>query len=352
MVYMKNIEEINPFDYHCFYFLGEVGEVILYEKTSVGHLPISGYELIKSGNNIIVGYTQFHLGHHEHSYLFNNKRKYIQYLDFKMIEDIINLKEYPFEKFYMFVNSIELPSRQEYVDNYNPKATSLDNDINDRCDYNKFGGSPFLFDQPLNGQTISKMINVLSICGVGHLGYFETLDEKLNNSNHQIMNIGSKSYAGILKTIYEWSIVSKEPFNNKSEIAQKASLLWEELDLPEDLKDWIISYQDMRVARYLKGETTISYDVEGDEQMPECLSNYIKSNCKYKTLKKLHENLNIANLISQDILDKEKFLLGDEIYTMCILNGINEENFNINEIFTLQKRKGSHISIEKYKDIL
>ena len=342
---MKSIEEINPIDYNFFYYAGKVGSIELHLMTSDGYMPIDNYDLIQSGDSIIIGYKSLNVGEHEHSYISQGKRRYIQLVTYQSLKNIISLKTYPFFKFYLFLNSIEMPSISEYNSKYKIVAQSKYM----RCDYNKFGGLVFDSNQERNPIMISNMFNPISISGIGHIAYIETLDQENSNPNHQIMNVGSKTYAGILKTIYEWSVVQKEPFNNDSEIAHKASSFWNELDLPDDLKSWIINdYCDMRVARYLKGESVIPADVEGDEEMPEVLLKYILSNCKYSTLNCLVNNLNLSEVVSKNVLDQEILSINQDVYLQCLINNFDPTNFNIDELMS----KSPSQSLVKYKEIL
>lgn len=338
---MKNISNINPIDYHSFYFLGNVGEVELTSRRSTGYLPISEYDLINCNGNTIIGYKTPNIGEHEHSYVIDGNRKYIQMIFHDQLYDFLNLVEYPHFKFFLFVNSVELPSYDDYIMKYKPVSMDKSGNLPFRCDYNKYGGAAF--NTPKNGYTFSKMLNILSISGAGHLAYFETLDEKNKNINDESINIGARTYAGILKVLYEWSIVYEDPFNNKTEIAKKANEMWKALDLPEDLKNWIINeYCDMRVARYLKGENVIVEDVEGEELMPDVLKNYIQSNCRYRTLASMKIHHPDASDIPDQIIDVESESLDKNIFNFLILNNIdlNIDNFKelaVNILFNRDK---------------
>lgn len=318
---MKNINEINPNDYESFYFIGNVNNPSLKVLTSNGYIDVDNYEIINSQSGKIIGFTRAISGHH--NYVCNDSIN-INLVYFDQLFNIID--NIPFEgfKFFLFVDSVQVPAYETFVENFNRSRTP-EGTIPIRCDYNQYGG--FGFDIPENGYTILKLINVLSIAGVGHVAYFETEQTENQNPNHASINHSARTYAGILKVIYEWSIVFGQPFNNQENVAQKANSMWEKLDLPEGLKNWIINdYYDMRVSRYLKGETEIVQNVEPEEKMPEVLSDYIKSNCKYRTLTSL-VNSHPSNIsVPQEILDLEKNTIDNYLYDFCIRNDVDYSN--------------------------
>jgi hypothetical protein len=237
--------------------------------------------------------------------------------------DILNKKPFETFKFFLFLDSVEVPAYEEYANIV--KSKTVENTMPIRCDYNQYGGFPFHI--PPNGYTILRMMNVLSISETAHVAYFETAQSENTNPHHVSINAGARTYAGILKAIYEWSVVADQPFSSQEKIAQKAKLMWQQLELPEDLKNWIINdYCDMRVSRFLKGETEIIQDVEDEEQMPEVLSNYIKSNCKYRTLRSLANSHPGNIVIPSSILENEKNTIENQLYDFVVRNNIDYQN--------------------------
>jgi hypothetical protein len=125
--------------------------------------------------------------------------------------------------------------------------------------------------------------------------------------------------------------------------------MWEQLELSEDLKNWIINdYCDMRVSRFLKGETEIIQDVEDEEQMPEVLSNYIKSNCKYRTLSSLANSHPDNIVIPSSILEDEKNTIENQLYDFVVRNNINYQNKNYLDILNiyLNNKKSLKYSVD------
>jgi hypothetical protein len=341
---MKNITEINPYDYESFYYLGDVSDTNLQVKTSNGYINIDNYEIINTSSGKIIGFTRVIPGHHNYFCSLNSKNINLTYFD--QMFDILDKKPFETFKFFLFVDSVEMPAYEEFAENFN-RSKTVDGNVPIRCDYNQYGG--FAFDLPENGYTILKLMNALNIAGVGHVAYFETAENENTNPYHVSINHAARTYAGILKTIYEWSVVADQPFNNQEKIAQKAKLMWEQLELPEDLKNWIINdYCDMRVSRFLKGETEIIQDVEAEEQMPEVLSNYIKSNCKYRTLSSLANSHPDNIVIPSSILEDEKNTIENQLYDFVVRNNINYQNKNYLDILNiyLNNKKSLKYSVD------
>lgn len=335
---MKNIMDINPYDYESFYFIGNVNDINLQLKTNNGYVDVKNYEVIDTDSGKIIAFTKIIPGHHNYicSINFDN----INLIYFDQMFNILDKKEFDTFKFFLFVDSVEIPAYEEYIKNFN-KSKTAEGNTPIRCDYNQYGGYPFHI--PQNGYTILNTMNVLSISGIGHIAYFETAEKQNTNPYHSSINAGAKTYAGILKNIYEWSVVADPPFDNQEKISQKAKLMWNQLNLPEDLKNWIINeYYDMRVFRYLKGETEIHQDVEPEELMPEVLSNYIKSNCKYRTLTSLANAHPNNVIIPKQILEKEKIIIENQLYDFILRNNIDfkdKEYLDILSIYLNNKRK-------------
>lgn len=319
---MKNIIDINPYDYESFYFIGNVDNVNLQINTSDGYIDVDNYDVINSNFGKIIGFTRVIPGHH--NYRCSKSLKNINLTYFDQMFNILDVKPFDKFKFFLFVDSVQIPAFEEYIQSFNRSKTK-EGTTPVRCDYNQYGGYPFHI--PENGYTILNTMNVYSISGTAHVAYFETADKENTNPHHASINAGAKTYAGILKNIYEWSVVADEPFNNTENIAQKSKDMWQQMDLPEDLKNWLINdYYDMRVSRYLKGENEIVADVEDEEQMPQVLSDYIKSNCKYRTLTSLVNSHPDNITIPEEVLTKEKNTIQNQLYDFILRNNIDYED--------------------------
>lgn len=321
MVDMKNINDINPFDYESFYFLGDVENPSLKALTSSGYIDVDNYEIINTDSGSLIGFTRPIAGHH--NYICNESIN-VNLVYYDQLFDILDKKEKEGFNFFLFVDSVQVPAYEEYIKTFN-KSKTKEGTTPIRCDYDQYGGFPFHI--PEKGYTILKTMNVLNIAGVGHVAYFETAETENQNPNHHSINAGTETYAGMLRNIYEWAVVANPPFNNTEKIAQKANEMWQKLDLPDSIRNWIENeYPNMRVAQYINGNKEIVQYVENENLMPESLSNYIKEKCKYRTLTSL-KNSHPANVsIPQSLLDAEKNTLDTLLYDFSLRNDFDYSN--------------------------
>ena len=193
-----------------------------------------------------------------------------------------------------------------------------------RCDYGNYGSFPFSI--PEKTYVISKTFNPLNLAGSGHLAYLETLQKENQNPNHSSVLISAKSFSAILKVIYEWAMVPDTDIHEYAEISQKAKELWFSLNVPTDLEDWLLNqYPPARLSKYLNGQPYKGIEHEMPEEMPEVLSNFIKSNCQYRTLNSLSNSHPDNVVIPQNILDSEKSQIDSFVYDLCMRNGIDHE---------------------------
>ncbi len=129
-----------------------------------------------------------------------------------------------------------------------------------RCDRGYYGSRPF------QGEVQEQVINdlgqivfyepFLSVAGIGHLIYIESnnrkelANEKINNS---VIPVTGRTLQEVLRLIYEWSAVSKEPFNSSEEASVSAAAYLEALKFTDDELELIGSLREMQVASFLKG---------------------------------------------------------------------------------------------------
>lgn len=323
MVDMKSINEINPYDYESYYFIGDVENPSLKLLTSNGYIGVDNYEVINTDSGKIIAFTRVIPGHH--NYICNESIN-VNLVYYDQLFDILDKKVTDTFNFFLFVNSIQLPAYEEYIQVIN-KSKTKEQTLPFRCDYDQYGGFPFHI--PEKGYTMLKTMNVLNISGVGHIAYFETAETENQNPYHQSINAGTETYAGMLRNIYEWSVVADPPFNNTEEIAQKAKEMWQKIDLPESVKNWIQNdYPDMRVAQYIKGNNQVVQYVEDDNLMPEMLTNYIKEKCKYRTLTSLVNSHPSDISIPQEVLELEKNTVDTLLYEFVVSNNLDYSNKN------------------------
>jgi hypothetical protein len=121
-------------------------------------------------------------------------------------------------------------------------------------------------------------------------------------------------------------MVPSADIHEYAEISQKAKDLWFSLRVPADLEYWLLNqYPPARLSKYLNGQPYKGIEHEMPEEMPEVLSNFIKSNCQYRTLTSLRNSHPDNVIIPQDVLDSEKSQIDFFIYDLITRNNIDYE---------------------------
>jgi hypothetical protein len=316
---MRNISEIDISRYSSYFLTEEIGDVILKFNTSNGlvDIDVKDYDTFSTENGTLIGFKEPHMGTHNYVYFSGSDRKYFQNLSYESFQDIFNQPKGKLLVQYTFFNSVELLPRGE--------RTISDSFLSDdfvRCDYNKFGGMPFYRLE--NKVLVERVMNIMDISGVGHILCVFLKHSENPNRGCQGDNTKAETLTGGLKTIYEWAEAYKSPFNNQEPIAKAAQEFLNEIGMPENvLNDIINSQGDMRVSRYLKGETRQSYSFDENIETPESLQNFMNSRCKYRSLYQLMNSHPRKNKLSNSIFLNYKSHIENLLYQIYIENDLN-----------------------------
>ena len=319
---MKNINEINPFDYISFYFVGNVENIDLKFNTPEGMISYDNYDVINTESGKIIAFKERATGHH--NYICDGTSINVNYLYFDEMFNTLDKKEFDGLKFYIFANSIELPTLEEFSQMENPN-TDTEGEIPSRCDYGKYGAFPFSVSQ--NPYAISRTFNVINLAGSSHIAYLETLQKENQNPNDSSILVSAKSYSGMLKVLYEWAMVPDTDIQEYAEISRKAKELWSSLKISTELENWLSTqYPAARLSKYLNGQPYRGVDHELPEEMPEVLSDFIKSFCHYRTLTSLSNSHPDNVVIPQEVLDFEKNQVEIFMYNLITINNIDYQD--------------------------
>lgn len=336
---MIDINEIDPSNYVHYYLTEDYGDISLKFFTSTGYVDVNPdeYDCFSTEYGTLIAYKIHDSSCHSYIYFSNSEEKHVDTMIYEGVEDIY--KEIPegTMRMFSFMGSAEIPNRNDYK-----KETGDPNDVN-RCDYTKYGPSAFYpIANPINVIGIKCLMN---FNGIGHVVCIEARHVDNPNPTSQSVNTGGKTLTGVLKTVHEWAIVNSPPFSNQEPISQKSKEFLEKVQIPEDVMSDVLNSQvDMRVARYLQGETRNPYAIEENNTIPDSLKELFKTRCRYNnlfTMKSIHPN---GSFISNSIIEKEKNAIGKKIVNFCIDNVINYENDGELEAFL---RIYSHPEIEK-----
>jgi hypothetical protein len=345
---MKNISEIDPLLYMSYFLTEENSDIVLKFNTSNGLVDIDtdDYDTFSTNNGTIIAFKQLHVGIQNYVYLSGLDRKYIQNQSYEIFEDIFNEPDKETLTIYSFMESVEIPSKEQYE----KQDGTLPEDFV-RCDYNKFGSKPFYTAN--NPIAVTRIINLLDVCGTGHILRIDTNNVTNPNPDSQSANTGGKTLTGVLKTIYEWSESYKPPFSNTESISKSAHNFLEEIQMPENVLNDIIDGQvDMRVSRYLKGETRQVYSFDEVPEIPDSLKLFIKTRYKYLNLISMKENHPNGFAIPDTAIAKEKEAISSKILEFCLMHGINFNNRQeIMDYFTQHPNKQLQKLISLYDKV-
>jgi hypothetical protein len=348
MVRMKNISEIEPILYTSYFLTEEDGDIILKFNTSIGLVDIDAndYDTFSTEVGTLIAFKKFHSGVHNYVYFSGLEKKNFQNISYESFQEHFDRQIDEFFVVYSFLDSSVVPARDNQSLAYNFIPDSFV-----RCDYGMLGVKPFYLLP--NRLSIKRTASLMDIAGVGHLLCTFTDNTENPNKDSQGANANARTLTGALKTIYEWSEVYKPPFSNQEPIAKAAYDFLNEIGMPEDvLADIINSQGDMKVARYLKGETRQVYDIDENTQTPDSLKKFINNRCKYSYLFNMKNSHINGFAIPNDLIAKEKECLVSKIFEFCVMHGIDFNNYQeVIDYFALHPNEEIEKLIDLYNKI-
>jgi len=334
MVFMKSIYEINPSDYHSFYFPFEEYPFDVKVNTSLGLVDSPDCDLVDNDGQVLIAYKAPQVGYHNNIILKDGTERSVQLCTYEDVFDILNQEYDEYSNFFVFLDSAVVPNRDSDKTSLDAEHKFLGQAL-PRCDYEKFGVSPF-YPNKAAAQNISRIRNVLDISGVGHVLFINTLDVEKKTSHPQVMNTVTRTLTGLIKTIFEWSIVNEEPFNNQERISARAKEFLNKLNIPENIIEEINDNQpDMKVATYLKGETVNNYAIDENNFLPNSFVDWYKVRVRYETLNSLVKNNPLNISIPEDVLKKEKQDVEAELLSFCLANEIDPSEMDTDDLYRL-----------------
>jgi hypothetical protein len=251
----------------------------------------------------------------------------IQSLPYEQATDIISgEKIYPYS-IYVYCNSVNLSVSRIGYDGVNDEQHTLDSGTFTRCDIDNSWG-PITFYDTNSGYNLIKIRNVLSASGVAHIIRLDMNDTEVKNSSSRAVNIAARTIRGILRTIDEWSICSREPFNNTEEPAVRAERFLSIIGFNEQMID--DAKQDspeMRVAQFIRGNVIPLGEFEENESVPASTAEHFKKILRYETVSSIVKNHPHASLIElpEEELQKEKSSVEEKILLFTAWHGYDGE---------------------------
>lgn len=151
-----------------------------------------------------------------------------------------------------------------------------------RCDNGYYGAGPFAGE--LTAPVISSLDEIvayesfMSVAGIGHIIYIESSGkqelavEKLNNS---VIPITGRTFQEVLRLIYEWSVLAREPFNSTDDAAVTAKNYMEAFRFTDEEIDLIKELPPMQISNFLAGSTEARVRPDNIPNLSEGIANIL-----------------------------------------------------------------------------
>ena len=233
-----------------FYVLDHITEtpVELYRRTPAGDDPVTEYSLFSMENGqLLVAFTN-PFQYAANLCLIAKHGDTEEIVNFTAWERVVDIYDTDLENtdqgFFAFCGSQAI----------------FDTELEWRCDNTMYGPhANFVRENGRIVPTVNKLRayeTLLPLHNVGYLIYLHLHDdveirEKYKN-NSEVPCVGL-TLSEAFKLLYEWSEVTKEPFNSTQDIAVKADEFLNTFGFTPDLVD---NQSDMQVAKYLSGSET------------------------------------------------------------------------------------------------
>jgi hypothetical protein len=329
---MSEIQNIDFSLYSLYAFTDEKAPFKLEFRIDSGYMEYVGYDSFEIESGTIICFKKDTFDGFHDVRITGDKVSFIQLSsNDKILKTILNENNSDGYNFYLFLDSVIQETSFIFDESWNLDQMNIPASFS-RCDYRKLGGVGFYLGSA--GYDVIDVFYVLNITGIGHILRVETSNDGNLNQNQGIY-AASRTLAGMLKTIYEWSIVAKEPFNNQEKISTSAVLFLENLNLNEDvMSDILSSTGDMLLARYIKGDTERSLEKETASiyYLPESFKNYIKYYYSYSDFYEMNKTLEL-NIFDENISNGYLNYFGKIIFDFFYEKGVDVENFeNLDEV--------------------
>lgn len=340
---MKNINELDPRKYKYYIYTDLSGDFKIQVPTLGGWVDLmDGYDIFSINNGSIIAFDSVSLyGFFDAQIIQGDQKRHFELTTFEELEDVFQEKETHGFTFYIFTKSAEMPAASVFGANATINGKPINQSTFARCDIGKYGAIPFeLGAKPYN---IKYVFNVMNYSGFGHIVRIETLEEANKNTSHHSLYMATRTLEGAIKTIYEWSVVAQEPFNNKEPQATAALNFINNPYLEDSVVNTAISRQpDMGLAQYIKSGETVVDILHENRVMSDDLKNFIMSKCRYKSLNLMFKNHPANPEIPEMILNQEKEEAEEVLLKYSVINGVDFENKSLQDIKEIiQSEKGS-----------
>jgi len=241
--------------YKCFYLLTDLSPSVTYSTHAIlpeGRKPVDFVDVVNEDGVLLAAWKEpFETLPYQNIVVSDGTNE--QIINLMYIERVIDTYDRPPSAdigTFLFMNSVPIPSKDW------------------RCDEGKYGGMFFnVPDIPYSGASEIKHYDVLlPFNGIAQIAYCESKDK--NPLSDYLVDADeipatTRTLAELLRLVYEWSEVFKEPFNNGEPIAQKAHQFIALMNLSDEERSLLEAQTPMQVSNYIMGSDDARKRPEG-----------------------------------------------------------------------------------------
>lgn len=330
---MKNISEIDVTKYTSYIYTDFIDDFKIQVLKNSGYVDVEdGYDLfsIESGSIIAIKENAF-FGFHDIVLSQGGVLKHIELTPYEKFIDIFTENQEHGYTYYVFTKSEIVTSPYTFIPGTTYRGYEANGPAFLRCDVGNYGSSAIETNKyPFN---FINVFSALNYSGLYHLSRYETSSiENVNKEQHMIYTMAT-TLSGLIKLIYEWSLMTDEPFNSTEDCATVAKNIIDNIDIPQDVLQDILDFQNpSHLAKYIEtGEHQTVYPEEKREFV-QSFKNYILKKCRYNSLNTLYKFHPSKPNIPEDILLNEISKCQESVYRFCNLNNLELDEINLNDI--------------------
>lgn len=341
MVAIKNFSEFSfKTDTQCYAFLPSAQDIKIYSNQPNGDTEITNFEAFSVSNGTLVVFENYYEHQFKYSYnaVLDDSQEFIfQGNTLESINtELFQLGATKPHKFFAVFDSVDIT--------VNP-AEVIKNE--DRCDIGQYGPRAFqvsdgIKDTPYDPE-VFKAANyrnfqpILSLNGTLHIFVQEIWPINMTWRNWPIVTGVSKTLSGALKLISEWAYLYENKMSD-DKIAKNSSEFISNIGITEEMISELNDIQvDMPVFRFIKGYADARHGFSEVNELPESISNLIKSQVMYMSLASLSNHHPQHPQFDADLKNAELEKASTAVYAFCKIAFPHEEpeNLDFDEVFNV-----------------
>ena len=358
----KLAQEYDPSNYACYAITSVKEPFTLNTVHPRGLQEYLHYDIYDIGDKTLIAFTKINFYKTDFVYrvISENCTEEIQSENYEFVEDVLNDSYEKNTNAFFIMQSVSdykealggAPSpvddaRRCDLEDYAAVGFLDTNkeDALDVCDRSKLGGDN------VTGWTVfmSSMANIYIV----KVGYSSELNDR-HYKDWPIRVNYCRTFSHAIKMAYEWSILSKDPWNSNDNIAIRCGNAFADWSIPQDaLEELVESLPDTVLSLYLSGDENPRRSIEENSMVPEKFKKWYMSKLRYRTIHSLMNNYPETLNIPQSIIDKEIQFFEEEVYNYMIENMLDPRNTNTVEVldhayksFTYQDKKNKNNSVD------